>query len=222
VKQAAEEEGFLRPNLPVTSFEFAGNRDGEPAIDTVQIAGPYEAAGAGDTPSRRRIFACRPATGRDETACATRIVQTLARRAFRRPVTDADLQPLLEIYRDGREREDFEGGIELAMRRILVSPEFLFRIERDPANVASGAAYALGDLELASRLSFFLWSSIPDDELMAAAERGKLKDPAVLAQQVWRMLADPRSTALVTNFAGQWLYLRNMRTHAPDPSAFPD
>jgi mono/diheme cytochrome c family protein len=230
VKQAAEEEGFLRPNLPVTSFEFAGNRDGDPAIDTVQIAGPYEAAGAGDTPSRRRIFVCRPAqvrrsapdTRASEDECATRIVRALARRAFRRPVSDADLQPLLEIYRSGREREDFDGGIELALRRMLVSPEFLFRIERDPANVAAGAPYALGDRELASRLSFFLWSSIPDDELLSAAERGKLKDPAVLAQQVKRMLADPRSSALVTNFAGQWLYLRNMRTHAPDPAAFPD
>jgi mono/diheme cytochrome c family protein len=231
VKQVAEEEGFLRPNLPVTSFEFAGNRDGEPAIDTVQVAGPYEAAGAGDTPSRRRIFMCRPTapsrrsspeTRASEDGCATRIVRTLARRAFRRPATDAGLQPLLDIYRSGREREDFDGGIELALRRILVSPEFLFRIERDPANVAPGAPYALGDLELASRLSFFLWSSIPDDELLSAAERGKLKDPAALAQQVKRMLVDPRSTSLVTNFAGQWLYLRNMRTHAPDPSAFPD
>jgi hypothetical protein len=222
VKQAAEEEGFLRPNLPVTSFEFAGNRDGDPAIDTVQIAGPYDASGAGDTPSRRRIFVCRPATSREETACATRIVRTLARRAFRRPVSDADLQPLLEIYRSGREREGFDGGIELALRRMLVSPAFLFRIERDPANVAAGAPYALGDLELASRLSFFLWSSLPDDELLSTAERGRLKEPAALAQQVKRMLADSRSTALVTNFAGQWLYLRNMRTHAPDPSAFPD
>jgi mono/diheme cytochrome c family protein len=222
VKQPAEEEGFLRPNLPVTSFEFAGNRDGEPSIDTVQIAGPYEAAGAGDTPSRQRIFVCRPANGREETACATRIVRSLSRRAFRRPVTEADLQPLLDIYRSGREREDFDGGIELALRRILVSPEFLFRIERDPASTAPGAAYALSDLELASRLSFFLWSSIPDDQLLSAGERGKLKEPAVLTQQVNRMLADARATALVTNFAGQWLYLRNMRTHAPDPAAFPD
>lgn len=229
VKDEAEEEGFLRPPLPVTSFEFAGNRDGDPAVDTVQVAGPFDAAGTGDTSSRRRIFVCHPSSGRganetqaSEDACATRILRALAARAYRRPVGEADLQPIVDVYRGGRERGGFESGIELAVRRILVSPEFLFRIERDPANAGPGTPHAISDLELASRLSFFLWSSIPDDELVAVAARGKLREPAILEQQVRRMLADSRSTALVTNFAGQWLYLRNMRTHAPDPTAFPD
>jgi mono/diheme cytochrome c family protein len=221
VKDAAEEEGFLRPNLPVASFEFAGNREGQPAVDTVQIAGPFDAAGAGETPSRRRIFVCRPGTGDNGMPCAMRILRTLARRAYRRPVTDADLQPLAEIYQAGRDRDGFDAGIELALRRVLVSPNFLFRVERDPADTAS-TPHTITDIELASRLSFFLWSSIPDEELLAAAERGALKDPTVLDQQVRRMLTDARSTSLVTNFVGQWLYLRNMRTHAPDPAAFPD
>jgi hypothetical protein len=222
VKQTVEEEGFLRPNLPVTSFEYAGNREVEPAVDTVQIGGPYEAQGAGDTPSRRRIFVCRPGAQLGETACARRILGTLARRAYRRPVTADDVDRLMAFYKEGRARGQFDSGVEFALRRILTSPEFLFRIERDPAGVAPAASYRITDVELASRLSFFLWSSIPDDELLEAAEKGQLKTAAGVQQQVKRMLADPRASALVSNFAGQWLYLRNVRNHAPDPAAFPD
>jgi mono/diheme cytochrome c family protein len=222
LKDTAETEGALRPDLPVTSFEFAGNREGEPAVDTVQIAGPYNAAGPGETASRRRVFVCEPTDGGNEERCARRILQTLSRRAYRRPVNDADVQVLLGFYQTGRRSGGFDAGIEFAMRRVLVSPEFLFRIEQDPVNAKSGSAYRLSDLELASRLSFFLWSSIPDDQLLDLAERGQLKNPAILDQQVKRMLADSRSTALIDNFTGQWLYLRNMRTHAPDPEAFPE
>jgi hypothetical protein len=146
----------------------------------------------------------------------------MARRAYRRPVADADTEVLLRFYRDGRSKGGFEAGIGMALRRILVSPEFLFRVERDPASAPPNTAYRISDLELASRLSFFLWSSIPDDELLDLAERGRLKDPAVLEQQVRRMLADARSKALVTNFAGQWLYLRNIQKVVPDPEAFPE
>jgi hypothetical protein len=220
-QETAEPEGFLRPNLPVTSFEFAGNREGDPGVDSVQVAGPYGASGPGDTPSRRRIFVCRPTGAAGEETCAREILRTLARRAYRRPVTAPDIQALLGFYRVGR-KESFDAGVELALRKILVSPEFLFRIERDPATIASGVAYRISDVELASRLSFFLWSSIPDDQLLGLAGRGKLRDPSILEQQARRMIADPRADALVSNFAGQWLYLRNMRTIAPDPSAFPE
>jgi len=222
VKETVEEEGFLRPDLPVTSFEFAGNRDTEPAVDTIQIAGPYNTKGSGDTVSRRRIFVCEPARPKDEEACARRIIGGLARRAYRRPVTDADIQPLVQLYRSGRQKGRFEAGIELALRKILVSPEFLFRIEHDPDRIAPATAYRITDVELASRLSFFLWSSIPDEELLAVAERGELSNAPMLEKQVRRMIADQRASALVSNFAGQWLYVRNMRTHAPDPNAFPD
>ena len=157
-----------------------------------------------------------------EQQCARRILSTLARHAYRRPVTDIDVQTLLGFYQAGRNKGGFEAGIGLALRRMLVSPEFLFRVERDPAGVAPNTAYRISDLELASRLSFFLWSSIPDDELLDLAERGQLKDSAVLERQVLRMLADARSRALVSNFAGQWLYLRNMLQVVPDPEAFPD
>ena len=221
-KQTVEEEGFLRPNLPVTSFEFAGNREIDPAVDTVQIGGPYDAAGAGDTASRRQIFVCRPGGQTSETVCARQILRTLARRAYRRPVTDADVDALMAFYQNGRAAGRFDAGIEFALRRILVSPEFLFRIEQDPPRAAPATPYRISDIELASRLSFFLWSSIPDEALLDAAEQGQLQTPAGLERQVRRMIADPRASALVSNFAGQWLYVRNMRTHAPDPNAFPD
>ena len=221
-KDTSEPEGALRPDLPVTSFEFAGNREGEPAVDGVQIAGPYNAVGPGDTVSRRRVFSCRPPDSRSEERCANQILRTLARRAYRRPVTTADLEALLGFYKAGRVNADFDTGIELALRKILVTPDFLFRVERDPPTGTAAPAYRVSDLDLASRLSFFLWSSIPDDELLDVAERGQLKSPSVLEHQVRRMLADTRSTALVSNFAGQWLYLRNLRTDAPDPDAFPE
>ena len=194
----------------------------QPAVYEISIVGPYNPAGAGDTPSRARIFTCRPAAPADEDACATDILSTLMRRAYRRPVTTADLARPFELYRAARDEDGFDAGIEMGLAAVLVSPEFLFRVERDPDGVAPGAAYRLSDLELASRLSFFLWSSIPDDQLLAAAERGELTAPGVLEGQVRRMLADPRASNLVTNFAGQWLHLRNLESITPDMRAFPD
>jgi hypothetical protein len=185
-----------------------------PHLGSVTIVGPYQAAGVGDTPSRRQVFVCRPTTAQQELPCAKQIISTLARRAFRRPVTEEDLEALLVFYQSGRAKGDFDDGIELALRRILASPEFVFRFEREPSK--PGEIYRISDVELASRLSFFLWSSVPDDELMKQASLGKLKDPAVLEQQVHRMLADPRSKELVNNFAGQWLYLRNLQSLNPE------
>jgi cytochrome c551/c552 len=192
-----------------------------PGVTQLSVAGPFNATGSGDTPSRRLLLTCTPAAPADELPCARRILTAFATRAYRRPVaaTGADIDTLLEFYRAGRERS-FEFGIERAVARVLVDPQFLFRFEREPASVAAGAAYRLTDLELASRLSFFLWSSIPDQELLDAAVRGTLKDPAVLDRQVRRMLADPRADALVTNFAAQWLYLRELQNAKPDSPDF--
>jgi mono/diheme cytochrome c family protein len=194
---------------------------GQPHVASIAISGPMNAS-AGDTPTRHRLFTCRPTRESEEAACARKILSSLARRAYRRPVTDEDLKPLLAFYQAVRDESGFEAGIQRALQRLLMSPEFLVRIERDPANVAPGTNYRISDLELASRLSFFLWSTIPDDELLDLAERGRLKDPAVLRQQVRRMLADSRSKAFVTNFTGQWLYLRNVRAATPDSLLFPD
>ena len=196
--------------------------DGLPRVDTVQIAGPYDVTGHGDTPSRRRIFTCNPTDSKSEAPCARTILSTLARGAWRRPVTDADIQSLLGFYQMGRKDGDFDAGIELALRRMLADPSFIYRAERDPAGLAPGKAYRISDLELASRLSFFLWSSVPDDQLIEVARQGKLRNPAVLNQQVRRMLADSRSDALVSNFAGQWLHLRNLKRVSPNPAEFPD
>jgi hypothetical protein len=193
-----------------------------PALYSIVVVGPYEAKGAGDTPSRRKIFSCHPTKPAEEESCANQILANVARRAYRRPVTDADLQIPLKLYRETRASEGFEGGIERGLRALLISPEFLFRVERDPAGIAPNTAYRLTDLELASRLSFFLWSSIPDDELLNLAAASKLSEPAVLEKQVRRMLADARSASLVTNFADQWLYLRNLETIIPDAREFPD
>ena len=194
----------------------------QPAVYEVSITGPYDVTGPGDTPSRERIFTCRPAHPGEDDACAREILRTLLRRAYRRPVTEADLEGPLALYRPAREADGFEAGIEMALAAVLVSPEFLFRIERDPEDAAPGAPYRLGDLELASRLSFFLWSSIPDDELLEAAERGVLTTPAGRERQVRRMLADPRAHNLVSNFAAQWLHLRNLDSIAPEMRRFPD
>jgi hypothetical protein len=194
----------------------------QPAVYSVSITGPYAAKGPGDTPSRRRILVCQPANPGAEEGCAKRILLTLMRRAYRRPVTDADSQVPLKFYKDARAAGGFEAGIEMGLRAVLVSPEFLFRVEQDPAGVAPHTAYRVSDLELASRLSFFLWSSIPDDELLEAAIRGQLKTSAALELQVRRMLADKRSRALVDNFADQWLYLRNLASTTPDMRVFPD
>jgi mono/diheme cytochrome c family protein len=216
------QEGVLGPRLIITSFAYAGDDLRDPAVDTIEIRGPYAPTGPGDTTSRRAIFICRPASAQDEEPCARKILASLARRAYRRPLAAGDVDALLEFYRRGARESGFEKGIQLAIERLLVSPQFLFRIERDPQIVASASPYRISDVELASRLSFFLWSSIPDDDLLKTATRGRLKDPATLEQQVRRMLADPRSKALVDNFAGQWLYLRNIERVHPDPNIFPE
>jgi mono/diheme cytochrome c family protein len=210
----AQSETVLRPRMRT--------RGTQPAIAAMTITGPHDVSGPGDSPSRRRVFVCRPADASEEAPCARQILSTLTRRAYRRPVTDADLRDLMPFYEAGRAERDFDFGIQRALERLLVSPQFLFRIERPPSDAAPGTAYRISDLELASRLSFFLWSSIPDDELLAAAAAGRLTDPGVLEQQVRRMLADPRSEALVTNFAAQWLYLRDLDTKRPDEILFPD
>lgn len=189
---------------------------GTVGVTSVAIAGPLSVSGPGDTPSRRRILVCQPASSSEEVTCATKILSTVARRAYRSTVTDADLETLLSFYQRGRNHGNFEAGIEFAIQRILVSPRFIFRFEEEPAEIPVGAVYRISDLELASRLSFFLWSSIPDDELLDVAAQGRLHDPAMLAQQTRRMLQDPRSQALVNNFAAQWLYLREVK-NAPAP-----
>jgi hypothetical protein len=193
-----------------------------PALYEVSISGPYAARGHGDTPSRRRIFVCEPKGTADEEAAASCILTTLVRRAYRRPVTDADLRKPMEFFRKARAEGDFDAGIEQALSAVLVNPRFLFRIEPDPPGVAPNSAYRIPDVQLASRLSFFLWSSIPDDELLDLAERGDLKKPDVLERQVLRMLADPRSRSLASHFAGQWLHLRNLESITPDLRLFPD
>jgi mono/diheme cytochrome c family protein len=212
----ARDEETLRPRLR--------SRGSQPAIASVTVSGPYEVKGSGDTPSRRRLFTCRPSGGTEsaQLACARQILQTLTKRAYRRPSTTADVDRLIPFYTAGRAEGGFDIGIERALERVLVSPQFLFRIETDPANATAGSVHRISDLELASRISFFLWSSIPDDELLDAAIAGKLKIPATLDQQVKRMLADPRSESMVTNFAAQWLYLRDIDAKVPDELLFPD
>jgi hypothetical protein len=207
---------------PLTQFQLVQYKGGNPYIDNVVISGPFDVTGVANTPSRQKIFACRPTRAADEQPCARKILSTLARRAYRRPVTDKDIRTLLRVYESGRAEGDFEAGIQAALERILAGPEFLFRIERDPAGLPPDTTYRIGDVEMASRLSFFLWSSIPDDQLLNLAESGKLKDPAIFDQQVRRMLGDPRSKSLVTNFASQWLYLRNLGSKTPDPKLFPE
>ena len=194
----------------------------QPAIYSISIIGPYAATGPGDTPSRRRIFVSRPANRDAEAGSAKRILRSLMRRAYRRPVTDADLQGPFELYQRARAEDGFEAGIEMAISAVLVSPEFLFRVEQDPSGIPPNSVYRISDLDLASRLSFFLWSSIPDDELLDVAAAGTLHEPPVLERQVRRMLADARSRALVTNFASQWLRLRNLAAITPDMRLFPD
>ena len=233
-------EPYLHP-YPAGGEVLWGSRKGA-YLGRVDISGPFEVRGRGDTPSRQRIFQCYPVDPSEEAACARTILSTLTRRAYRRPVTAADLEGPLRFYEQGDATGGFEAGIELAIRRLLVSPEFLFRTEAEPADAASGTrspavvadapasrpenpdleVYTVSDVELASRLSFFLWSSIPDDELLDLATQGRLRDPVVLETQVRRMLADGRSQALVDNFAGQWLYLRNVPSLTPDLYTYPD
>ncbi len=211
----------VRATRPVRSSHDTRDPLGIPHLMTFTIAGPFKPEGTGDTPSRRKIFTCTPAAGAEDR-CARQIITTLVRRAYRGQGTDADVERLMNFWREGRRQRDFDRGIQVALQRVLASPKFVFRVEREPAQLPVGRAYRLSDLELASRLSFFLWSSIPDDELLEAATRNRLKDPAVLERQVRRMLADPRSERFVSNFAGQWLYLRNLSNHQPNSMVFPD
>ena len=204
------------------SYVSANPQTGLPDVDRLLISGPFDPARPVETPSRARIFTCRPAAPAEERPCASSILSRLGRLAYRRTLDATELDRLLVFYDDERRHSDFEGGIELALRFMLSSPPFIFRIETEPAGLAPGAVYALSDLDVASRLSFFLWSSIPDEALLTAAERGELRDAAGVERQVRRMLADPRAEALVENFAGQWLYLRNLTGTRPDPPSFPD
>ena len=223
VRRFWEPEGIVQPRqrgfARTTNEVYHGN----PAVDTVAIAGPYQTVGVSDdSPSRRKIFVCRPKDAASEEPCARKILSTLAKRAYRRPVTEQDVQALLDFYKEGRTAANFDAGIQRGLERVLAAPSFLFRIEREPADAKAGSIFRLNDLDLASRLSFFLWSSIPDDELLNAAIAGKLKVPAVLEQQVRRMLADPRSRALVDNFFDQWLQMSKLTGLVPDVDAFPD
>jgi hypothetical protein len=193
-----------------------------PAISQVSVTGPYAPQGADDTPSRRRIFVCRPTDPSEEQACAKKIVSTLMRRAYRRSISEADLERPMAFYREGKSERDFDAGIGKALSAVLINPEFLFRVEVEPDKTAAGAAYRISDLELASRLSFFLWSSLPDDALLDSAIRGELRRPDVLDRHVRRMLADPRSYNLASNFAGQWLRLRNLTSVDPNVRLYPD
>src|SRR5262249_27313748 len=210
---------FTRDTLqtgPTPGFTFF------PHVGTIRIEGPVNATQAKQSPSRDRIFVCRPAAAADDATCARKVVTTLATRAFRHPATNADVQSLMEFYQDGRKQGDFDRGIEMALARILADPKFIYRIEAEPPGLKTGQSYRLSDIDLASRLSFFLWSSIPDEELLTAASQGRLKDPSVLERQVRRMLKDPRDDALAENLAGQWLNLRGMQAAGPLPLVYPD
>jgi len=216
VKDTIRLQPFLRSSAD--NFDWAGR----PHIQTFTVTGPFNVDTIGETPSRNAIFTCRPSNARRERDCASQILTRLARRAYRQPVSKAEMEPILSFYDAARAKGSFEGGIQRGLERILASPRFAFRVEHDPDSVAPGTPYRISDVELASRLSFFLWSSIPDDTLLDIASRGQLKDPAVLQQQVKRMLDDPKSSALVDNFAGQWLQLRNVRSVLPNSDEFPD
>jgi mono/diheme cytochrome c family protein len=215
VRSAGVEEQYSDFRVDSTFIPAGG-------VGTVSITGPFKPTGAGDTPSRRRIFVCRPESANAEAGCARKIVTTLARRAYRRAPLDDEVETLLGFYQQGRTAADFETGIQQALARILVAPSFLYRTEEEPAGVRPGAPYRISDLELASRLSFFLWSSIPDDELLDVAMKGRLHDRTVLGQQVQRMLADDKAKALTENFAGQWLYLRDLTTAQTSAPNFDD
>jgi hypothetical protein len=225
-KNYTANEDLVRRPVSSTYDVFIGMQYGystAPHLSRVVITGPYNPTGISDTPSRQRLFVCKPKTAADEPACARQIIASLARRAYRRPVNDTDVDALLAFYQQEKARTGhFEAGIEMALRRVLADPEFIFRFEPTPAGVAPKTPYRVNDVELASRLSFFLWSSIPDDELLKLASDGTLHQPAVLEKQTRRMLADPKARALVTNFANQWLYLRDLKSMNPDVTVFPD
>jgi hypothetical protein len=215
---------FLKDTVIQEGIQFKVRADAVQAhfegVGSISVGGPFNVQGSGTTPSRDRIFVCQPSAPAEEQACAEKIITTLAHRAYRRPIIADDMPQLLALYKQGAETGGFESGVRLALQKVLVSPEFLFRVELDPADVRPGTVHRVSDIELASRLSFFLWSSIPDDELLAVAERGGLSDPSMLDRQVKRMLADPRSQSLVKNFVGQWLFLRNIPSIQPDTTTF--
>jgi mono/diheme cytochrome c family protein len=220
-RHAWEPEGVRQPLQLGNSLAQNERIDDSPGVGSLTISGPFAVAPDADPLMARELFTCRPTGVSQEEECARSILSTLARRAYRRPVTPAEVETLMTFYRTGRREDDFEAGIQHALERLLCSPEFLFRIETDPGGTPS-KPYRISDLDLASRLSFFLWSSIPDDELLDLAAAGRLSDPMVLERQVRRMLADARSVALVNNFANQWLVVRNVRTVAPDEDLFPE
>jgi cytochrome c551/c552 len=220
IRKIGEGTNRLRPFVRSNSDTYEST--GRPHVETLTILGPFTSLGPSETPSRRRIFVCRQENQNEEEACARRILSKLAQRAYRRPVSAADLDLLLPFYKEGRRKGTFETGIQLALRRLLASPTFVFRAENDPPNAKPGAAFKISDLELATRLSFFLWSSIPDDTLIDLGARNSLHQPGVLEEQVQRMLRDPRADALAKNFAGQWLHLRNLENKRPNTDEFPD
>ncbi|MGP0074500.1 MAG: DUF1592 domain-containing protein [Bryobacteraceae bacterium] len=221
LRSHAEKDDLIKPFLRTTIDGL--DIMGDPSVDRLTVEGPLNPTGPGQTPSRAKIFVCTPQNQKDELPCARKIISTLLRRAYRRPLNDSDLETPLSFYQRRRNGNgSFEAAIESALQFILASPEFLFRFEPDPSDLAVGAAYQLGDVALASRLAFFLWSSPPDDELLNLASQGKLHEHAVLEQQVKRMLADERANSLVDNFAEQWLFLRNLKNSSPDPQIFPD
>jgi hypothetical protein len=221
LRSHAETDALIKPFLRTTVDGL--DITGDPSVDRITVEGPFVPTAPGDTASRRKILICQPAGPNDELPCARKILSNLARRAYRRPVNENDLESLLSFYQRRRNNHgNFEAGIESALQLVLASPEFLFRFEPDPDNLAPDSTYRVNDLELASRLSFFLWSTIPDDELVTLATQNKLHQPAVLQQQVRRMLADPRSEAMVDNFLEQWLFLRNLKGTAPNLQAYPD
>jgi mono/diheme cytochrome c family protein len=205
----------------IRDFANPFDAEGAPHVQSITIQGPFNAKGV-ETPVGAALFVCRPKAAADEEACARRIITTLGRRAFRRPLTAAETANILSFHREGRKAGGFEAGVQFALRRILASPSFVFRPEAEPSSLAAGQAYPVSDLELASRLSFFFWSTIPDETLMRSAEQGRLRQPAELAAQVRRMLKDSKSAAFVGNFAGQWLHLRNLKGKAPNSDLFPD
>ena len=234
-EEANQETRNFQVRVPVTAGEHevaAGflteyaRSEGDAAanayrVDYVLVDGPYDAAGSGSTESQRRVFVCRPAAAQSEEPCAREILAALARRAYRRPVATSDIDPLIDLFRMGRaDGGSFEAGIEMALSGVLVSPGFLFRAPAVPEDAAPGSVYRLSDVDLASRLSFFFWSSMPDEALLGLAEQGRLSDPDVLAAQIERMLADPKAQALIDNFGGQWLHLRNVADWRPDPERF--
>ncbi len=219
VGKSTKPTGIYEPELPLADIQ--SYKGGIPEVASVTITGPFDAKGPGNTPSRERIFVCEPSSTRDE-ACARQILGKITRLAYRRPVEKNELDGLMQLFRSGIEDGGFDGGIELAIQSVLAGPEFLFRIEQEPEGLAPGEVYPVSDLELASRLSFFLWSTIPDDELLAAAEKGRLRNGRELKKQVQRMLQDPRSSAFINNFGRQWLAVRNIDASAPNQEIFPE